>query len=128
MKIEIVERVEIVPSQALLDQISSLQAELVANTSATQSAEALINGFSAQLQAAIAGAQDDASAVAAIKDVVSHFQANDTALARAVAANTPAGPDTPVPPVVAPPATPPTPAPTPSTSGTSATGTSTPTG
>lgn len=124
MKIEIIERVEIVPSQALLDQISSLQAELIANTSATQSAEALINGFSAQLQAAIAGAQDDSSAVAAIKDVVSHFQANDTVLARAVAANTPAGPDTPVPPVVAPPAPPATP-PTPNTS---VTGTSTPTG
>lgn len=90
-------------SQALLDQLSTLQAEVAANTSATQSAEALINGFAAQLTTAVAAASDDSAAVAAVQDIVAHFKANDTALARAVAANTPAGPDTPVPPIAAPP-------------------------
>jgi hypothetical protein len=97
---------ETMSSQAILDEVTALQGVLVTDTSAENSAIALINGFAAQLNAAVAAATDDTAAVAAMKSVIATFQANDAALASAVVAATPAAPPTPAPvaPIVAPPA------------------------
>lgn len=65
--------------------LTTLQSQVAANTNVIQSAITLIQGLAAQLQAA----KNDPTAIQAIIDTMN---ANDTALAQAVAANTPAAP------------------------------------
>lgn len=74
--------------QAAMNQaLTDLQAEVAANTNATQSAVALLQGLKTALDDAIAA--NDMDAVVAIRD---SLHANTQALADAVVANTPAAP------------------------------------
>jgi hypothetical protein len=68
-------------------ELDQLRASVAANTSVTASALALIQGFKAQLDAARASPDDVAGA---LTELSASLDANDTALAAAVAANTPA--------------------------------------
>ena len=80
---------------ALDDKIAALQTEVANNTTVEKSALALINGFAAQLAAAVAAAQAAGATTAqlqAITDLQTTLASNDTELASAVAANTPAAP------------------------------------
>ena len=72
-------------ANSMEDQIKALQAEVANNTTVEQSAITLIQG----LGAAITAAGTDPAALASL---VSTLQANDTALAAAITANTPAAP------------------------------------
>lgn len=67
--------------------LETLQAEVARNTEVEKSALVLIHGFKAQLDAAIASG--DPAALTALSDTLA---ANDSELAAAVAANTPANP------------------------------------
>jgi hypothetical protein len=78
---------------AIDDTITSLTAQVAANTTVIGSATVLISGFKAQLAAAVAAAQAAGATPAQLKsltDLSATIQANDTPLAAAVAANTPA--------------------------------------
>ena len=80
---------------ALDDKITALQAEVTANTTVEQSAVALLNGLSTQLAAAIQAAKDAGATAAQLQsltDLNTALNKNDTDLAAAVAANTPAAP------------------------------------
>jgi len=68
-------------------ELDQLRASVAANTSVTASALALIQGFKAQLDAAMTDPNDVAGALTALS---ASLDASDTALAAAVAANTPA--------------------------------------
>jgi predicted benzoate:H+ symporter BenE len=71
-----------------------LTAQVTANTTVTGSAVTMINGFSAQLAAAIAAAQAAGATPAQLKslnDLNTAVKASDDDLAAAIAANTPAG-------------------------------------
>lgn len=70
---------------AMATDLTALQASVANNTTVVQSALTLIQGFSA----ALAAAGTDPAALAALK---ASLDASDTALAAAVAANTPAAP------------------------------------
>ena len=79
---------------ALLDDdITALQAEVAADTVAENAAIKLINGIQAQIETAVAAANAAGATPAqlkAITDLGATLTANTTALAAAVAANTPA--------------------------------------
>jgi len=83
---------------ALDDQITALTAQVAQNTTVEKSALALINGFAAQLAAAIAAAQAAGATTAQLKalsDLGTSLKSSDDELAAAVAANTPAAPPNP---------------------------------
>lgn len=74
------------------DKIAALQTEVANNTTVEKSALALIQGFKAQLDAAVqaalaAGAS--ATQLQGLTDLQTALAANDSELAAAVAANTP---------------------------------------
>lgn len=78
--------------QAAIDQLT---ADVQAETTANQGAITLINGFAAQLAAAVAAAQSAGATPAqlqALSDLSASIEANSSALASAVTANTPAAP------------------------------------
>lgn len=80
---------------ALDTEITQLQADVTAETNATQAAVTLLNGLSAQLAAALAAAAAAGATPAqlqAITDVSTAIEAQTGALAKAVTANTPAAP------------------------------------
>jgi hypothetical protein len=81
---------------ALLDdQITALTAQVEANTTVEKSALALIQGFAAQLAAAVAAASAAGATptqLAALNALGTTIKANDDELAAAVAANTVAAP------------------------------------
>lgn len=83
--------------EIIMADLTQLQTDVAANTSVTESALALINGFAAQLKAA----GTDPAALAALQQ---QLESNNTALAAAVAANT----QTPPPAAPAPDQAPPT--------------------
>ena len=72
--------------------LTKLTAEVAANTSVTTSVETLISNLAAQI-AAIPTSTDPATQ-AALDALVQQLNANDTGLAAAVTANTPAPPPT----------------------------------
>lgn len=72
-------------------QLDALAAQVAANTTVVQSAIVLINGLKTSLDAAIA-AQADGDNGAALQALSDQLAATDSALANAVAANTPAAP------------------------------------
>lgn len=77
------------------DQIAALTDQVAQNTTVEKSALALINGFGAQLAAAIAAAQAAGASPAqlqALTDLGTTIKSSDDELAAAVAANTPAAP------------------------------------
>ncbi len=84
------------------DSIASLTTEVANNTAVEKSALTLINGFAAQLAAAIAAALAagaSATELQSLTDLQTTLAANDTELAAAVAANqAPAAPAPPPPP------------------------------
>ena len=85
---------------ALDDKIAALTAEVANNTSVEKSAAALINGFAKQLADAVAAAQAAGATPAQLQsltDLSTSLAANDSDLAAAVAANTPAAPPAPTP-------------------------------
>lgn len=76
---------------ALDDKIAALQAEVANNTTVEKSALALIQGFAAQLAAAVAAAQAAGATAAqlqSITDLQTTLTANDAELANAVQAGT----------------------------------------
>ena len=78
---------------ALDDAITALTAEVAKDTTVSGSVVTLINGFPAQLTAAVAAAQAAGATpaqLAAVNAAVAAMTANDTAMAAAVAAGTPA--------------------------------------
>jgi hypothetical protein len=80
--------------------ITEIETEVARMTAVVPSAIALIEGISARVQAGIdaalaAGATE--AQLATLTDEVAALQSGSTALAAAVAANTPGGPTTPVP-------------------------------
>lgn len=80
---------------ALDDAITQLQTDVANLTTVDQSAVALINGFAAQLAAAVAAAQAagaTATQLQSLTDLHTAITAQDDALAAAVTANTPAPP------------------------------------
>ncbi len=80
---------------ALDDQITALNAEVTKNTTVEKSALALIQGFSARLDAAVAAALAAGATQAqltALTDLGTSLKANDDELAAAVVANTPTPP------------------------------------
>ncbi len=80
---------------AIDDAIATLTAQVAANTDVEKSALALINGFSARLDAAIAAATAAGATPAQLKalaDLSTTVKSSDDELAAAVAANTPAAP------------------------------------
>lgn len=79
-------------SQALTDAFAALTAEVQAETDATQSSITLLNGLTAKINDLIANGTDDSATVQQIKDLTATAQAQTTALAAAVTANTPAAP------------------------------------
>ncbi len=77
---------------AIDDAITTLTAQVAANTDVIGSAEVLINGFSARLDAAVAAATAAGATPAELKavtDLSAALKAKDDELAAAVAANTP---------------------------------------
>mgnify|MGYP001614089774 CR=1 FL=1 len=85
---------------ALDDKITALQAEVAKNTTVEKSALALIQGFAAQLAAAVQAALAAGATRAQLQsltDLQTTITANDDELAAAVLANTPAPPVTPTP-------------------------------
>lgn len=73
------------------DKITALQSEVANDTTVIGSAVTLINGFSAQLAAAVAAAQAAGATPAQLQsltDLGAVLKTNDDALAAAVAANT----------------------------------------
>lgn len=86
--------------------LTDLQTRVASNTTVIESAETLLSGLAAQLEAAIA-AQKNGDDGAALQALQAQLSTDDAGLAAAVVANTPAAPPAPAP-------TPtPTPAPTP---------------
>jgi len=82
---------------ALDDKIAALQAEVANNTTVEKSAVTLLQGLSSQLAAAIAAAANAGATPAqlqALTDLQTALNTNDTDLAAAIAANTPAAPPT----------------------------------
>ncbi len=80
---------------AMDDNITALQADVAADTTAVASAITLIDGFAAQLAAAIAAAQAAGGTPAqlqALTDLHTAVTANTAGLSAAVAANTPPPP------------------------------------
>ena len=80
---------------ALDDKITTLQADVTALTTTDQSAIALINGISAQIAAAVAAAQAAGATPAQLQsltDLDTAIKTQQTGLAAAVTANTPAAP------------------------------------
>lgn len=78
---------------AIDDKITALQAEVARQTTVDASALTLIQGFGAQLAAAVAAAQANGATPAQLQeltDLQSAIAANDSGLATGVAANTPA--------------------------------------
>lgn len=85
---------------ALDDKIAALQAEVAKNTSIEKSALALIQGFGAQLAAAVAAALAAGASAAQLQsltDLQTSLATNDDELAAAVAANTVPAPPPPPP-------------------------------
>jgi len=83
---------------ALQDIIDTLNAETTRNTTVIGSALALINGFQARLDAAVAAAIAAGATQAQLTELTSlsaGLKTNDDNLAAAVAANTPAAPPAP---------------------------------
>ena len=77
----------------MAQDLSVLKAEVAANTTVVGSAVALINGFSARLDAAVAAAGSADPALAAeLAALSAQIKADSGSLAAAVAANTPAAP------------------------------------
>lgn len=77
------------------DKLAALQLEVANNTSVEKSALALIQGFGAQLQAAVEAALAQGATPAqlqSITDFQSTLAANDSELAAAVLAGTPVTP------------------------------------
>jgi hypothetical protein len=72
-------------ADSMNDQLTALQTEVANNTTVEQSAITLINGLAAQITAA-------GTDPVALGNLVTTLQANDAALAAAVAANTVAAP------------------------------------
>jgi hypothetical protein len=73
--------------------ITNLTAQVAADTSATSAATTMINGFAAQLAAAVAAAQNAGATPAQLQsftDLGAAVQANADALSAAVTQNTPA--------------------------------------
>lgn len=89
---------EVKMTQALTDIDTELVAEVAEDTAVISSAIALLDGIDVRIAAAIANADDDSAAVKAVTDVLGQLKASKTALADAVAKNTPAA--VPVAPVV----------------------------
>lgn len=80
---------------ALADNITQLQADVAQLTTVDASAEALINGFAAQLVAAVAAAQAAGASPAqlqALTDLSTAIETQSSGLAAAVSANTPTPP------------------------------------
>lgn len=80
---------------ALDDKIAALQAEVARNTTVEKSALVLIQGFGAQLTAAVNAALAAGATPAELQsltDLATTITANDDELSAAVAANTPATP------------------------------------
>ena len=80
---------------AIDDQLDALTAQVTANTTVTGSALVLIQGFAAQLAAAIAAATAAGATPAQLKrlvDLQAAVKTSDDDLAAAVAAGTPAAP------------------------------------
>lgn len=85
-------------SATLADQIQALQADVTAENTVIDSAVALINGFAAQLAAAIAAATAagaTAEQLQALADLGTSINDRSAGLSAAVAANTPAAPPAP---------------------------------
>lgn len=79
------------------DEIAALQAEITNDTSVINSAVTLINGIQARIAAAVAAAIAAGATPTQLQEIQAvsdTLKANDTALASAVAANTPASPST----------------------------------
>lgn len=75
------------------DKITQLQSDVTAEDTVIDSAVALINGFAAQLAAAVAAAQAAGATPAQLQsltDLSTTIEAKTTALSQAVVANTPA--------------------------------------
>ena len=74
--------------------LSGIKAQVESTTSVEASAAALINGFQAKLDQAIADAvaANDSADLSALTDLSSELKASSDGLAAAVAANTPAAP------------------------------------
>lgn len=85
---QILERLE-----TMSTKMEDLTAQVAANTTVIDSALTLIQGFSAQLDAAVAAARagDDTK----LTELAASLKSEDDALAAAVAANTPGTPPTP---------------------------------
>lgn len=80
-------------SQTLQTQITTLQADVTAENTVIDSAVTLINGFAAQLATAVAAAQAAGATPAELQsltDLGTSITSKSSALAAAVAANTPA--------------------------------------
>lgn len=80
---------DIIDQEAIMANFDQLHADVEANGDAVDSAVTLLNDLSAR----IADAADDPAEIQAI---AAELSAQSTSLAEAVAANTPAAPDTPV--------------------------------
>ena len=80
----------------LAQLITGLQTEVANNTTVEGSALTLIQGLAAQLAAALAMEAGPAQS-SALQAVLTQLQTNDSGLAAAVAANTPAAPAAPNP-------------------------------
>ena len=82
-------------SQAIDDAIAKLQASVTNLTAVDTSAVALISGFKAQLDAAVAAAQAAGATLAelqSLSDLSASIDSSTQSLAAAVQANTPAAP------------------------------------
>jgi len=77
---------------AIDDALTQLKADVAALTTVEQSAVALLNGLTAQIQQLINAGGDPAKTLADIQQVVSGVEADTAELAAAVTANTPAAP------------------------------------
>lgn len=74
--------------------LSGIKAQVESTTSVEASAAALINGFQAKLDQAIADAvaANDSADLSALTDLSNELKASSDSLSAAVAANTPAAP------------------------------------
>jgi O-glycosyl hydrolase len=77
-------------TKELTQSITDLTAAVASESTVIQSAVTLINGFGQRILDAIAGAADETEAVTAVQAIVAQAQSDASALAAAVAANTPA--------------------------------------
>ena len=83
----------IMATQADFDAaITDLQAKVTADTNATTAAETLLTNLTALLKSALATAGGTDAQLAAVKAAVATIDANNSALAASVTANTPAAP------------------------------------